>query len=130
MDDIEKESELNNVEERKRGFGLSFLLVLMFIVNPLSAAMYFFSPEVIITLYPNASVGMVYFLGVMCLLNVVFAINIWCWKKIGIYAFYGVVSIAFLINLYIGVGLVGSLTGLIGGVIIFLCTRNKMQHFS
>lgn len=127
---MENESEEVNIEERKRGFWLSAFLILMFIVNPLSAAMYFLAPETILALYPSASVVLIYFLGVMCLLNVVFAINIWRWKKIGIQAFYGIVALAFVLNLYIGVGLAGSLSGLIGGIIIFLLTRNKMQHFS
>ncbi|ARU55374.1 hypothetical protein OLMES_1295 [Oleiphilus messinensis] len=130
MDTIIKETKVIDAEEKKRGFWFSLFLVLMLIANPLSAAIYLLSPEPIAALYPNASLGIVYFLGIMSLLNVAFAISIWYWKKVGIYAFYGVVALAFIINLYIGVGFIAALTGLIGGVIMFLCTRKKMQHFS
>jgi membrane associated rhomboid family serine protease len=51
------------------------------------------------------------------------------WKKRAIYGFYIVVIFGLLINLYIGVGLIGSLSGLMGGIILFLVTKKKMQYF-
>jgi len=51
-------------------------------------------------------------------------------EKVGIYGIYGSMALAFLINLYIGIGIVGSLTGLIGVVIIYFTTKNRWQLFT
>ena len=117
------------IEERKRGVWLTAFLVLMVIANTLSVFNYFLNPDMVITAFPNISLGLVYLLGGVCLLNVFLAIGTWMWKKRAIYGFYIVVIFGLLINLYIGVGLIGSLSGLIGGIILFLVTKKKMQYF-
>ena len=117
------------IEERKRGFWLTAFLVLMVIANALSVFVYFVNPDMIITAFPKISLELAYLLGSVCLFNVFLAINIWMWKKLAIYGFYIVVIFGLLINLYIGVGLIGSLSGLIGGIILFLVTKKKMQYF-
>jgi len=115
--------------ERRRGFWLSAFLILMFVTNPLAAFYYFTAPEAIVLLYPNASVGLIYLLGVICVFNLVLAALIWAWRRVGVYGFYLVIAVAFAINLYIDVGLAGSLTGLIGGIIVFFTTRKRWQYF-
>ena len=40
------------------------------------------------------------------------------------------VAIAFVINIYLGVGILGALFGLVGGLVIFLTTRNRWQWFN
>ncbi|PSV96906.1 hypothetical protein [Photobacterium iliopiscarium] len=117
------------IEERKRGFWLTAFLVLMVIANALSVFVYFVNPDMIITAFPKISLELAYLLGSVCLFNVFLAINIWMWKKRAIYGFYIVVIFGLLINLYIGVGLIGSLSGLMGGIILFLVTKKKMQYF-
>ncbi|MCD9468381.1 MULTISPECIES: hypothetical protein [Photobacterium] len=117
------------IEERKRGFWLTAFLVLMVIANALSVFVYFVNPDMIITAFPKISLELAYLLGSVCLFNVFLAINIWMWKKLAIYGFYIVVIFGVLINLYIGLGLIGSLSGLMGGMILFLVTRKKMQYF-
>lgn len=117
------------IEERKRGFWLTAFLVLMVIANALSVFVYFVNPDMIITAFPKISLELAYLLGSVCLFNVFLAINIWMWKKLAIYGFYIVVIFGVLINLYIGLGLIGSLSGLMGGIILFLVTKKKMQYF-
>ena len=117
------------IEERKRGVWLTAFLVLMVIANALSVFVYFVNPDMIITAFPKISLELAYLLGSVCLFNVFLAINIWMWKKLAIYGFYIVVIFGVLINLYIGLGLIGSLSGLMGGMILFLVTRKKMQYF-
>ena len=114
---------------KKRGFWLTAFLILMFIANPLSAITYFSSPDAVAAAVPGASIGIIYLLGTLSLVNVALAIGIWNWKVWGIYGFYGIVVVAFVINMAMGLGIGQSLLGVIGGVIIFLCTRNKMEHF-
>ena len=117
------------IEERKRGVWLTAFLVLMVIANALSVFVYFVNPDMIITEFPKISLELAYLLGSVCLFNVFLAINIWMWKKLAIYGFYIVVIFGVLINLYIGLGLIGSLSGLMGGIILFLVTKKKMQYF-
>lgn len=115
---------------KKRGFWLTAYLVLMFLVNPFTAYMYFSSPNLMIDIYPRASIELIYLLGLMCAVNVILGIGIFNWKKWGVYGFYAIVCIAFIINLYIGLGIGTSIIGLVGGLIVFLATRNKFHYFS
>ena len=121
---IEKE------EDKKRGFGLTLFLVLMFIINPITAFTYFTQTEMIIELTPSLSVGMLYFLGVVAIGNVALAAGIWVWKKWAVFGFYGVGIIAFCANLYIGIDIVSALVGLIGPAIIYFTTKSRWEHFS
>lgn len=121
---IEKE------EDKKRGFGLTLFLVLMFIINPITAFTYFTQTEMIIELTPSLSVGMLYFLGVAAIANVALAAGIWVWKKWAVFGFYSVGIIAFGANLYIGIDIVSALVGLIGPAIIYFTTKSRWEHFS
>ena len=132
-----QEHNTNNVadapsqpEQKKRGFWLTAFLILMFIANPLTAFMYFSAPDLIGSTQPKATVGIVYALGVMSVINFAIAVGIWSWKKYAVYGMYASVAIAFVINIYLGIGIVGALFGLLGGLLIFLTTRNRWQWFS
>ncbi|MFS1701619.1 hypothetical protein [Alteromonas sp. AMM-1] len=116
--------------QKTRGFWLTALLILMFIANPLTAFAYFTSPDVIVSVHPKATIGIVYFFGVMSTINFAIAVGIWCWKKWAVYGMYLSVAIAFVINIYLGVGILGALFGLVGGLVIFLTTRNRWQWFN
>ena len=120
---IEKE------EDKKRGFGLTLFLVLMFIINPITAFTYFTQTEMIIELTPSLSVGMLYFLGVAAIANVALAAGIWVWKKWAVFGFYSVGIIAFGATLYIGFDIVSALVGLIGPAIIYFHTKSRREHF-
>lgn len=132
-----QEHNTNNVaytpsqpEQKKRGFWLTAFLILMFIANPLTAFMYFSAPDLIVSTQPKATIGIVYALGVMSVINFAIAVGIWSWKKYAVYGMYASVAIAFVINIYLGIGIVGALFGLLGGLLIFLTTRNRWQWFS
>ena len=116
--------------KKTHGFWLSVFPILMFIVNFFSAYIYFTNPAAMTDLFPKASTGLIYFLGCLCLVNVLLAVGIWGWKKWGIYGFYLMAVLSFVINIYVGVGLKRSLSGLIGGIIIFLVTRKRLHDFS
>jgi len=102
----------------------------MFIANPLTAFTYFSNPEIIIQTYPKITAGLLYFMGVMAIVNVILAVGIWMWKKWGVFGFYGVVTMAFVINLYVGLGIANSLMGVVGAVLIFFTTKNRWEHFA
>ncbi len=129
-DEVQEEVQEEAIEPRRRGFWLTAFLILMFISNPLTAYLYFSDPGLVTDLYPNANDVLVYTLALLALANTAFAAGIWAWKKWGVFGFYGSVVLAFCLNLYIGLGLVGSLFGLIGAVIIYSTTRARWEHFS
>lgn len=130
METNELTAGLEEAEVKKRGFWLTAFLILAFIANPVTAFAYFFNPELIVDLYPKSSVVLVYMLGIMCIVNFVLAIGIWNWKNWGILGFYAVAATAFFVNLYIGLGIGGSLGGLVGIVWLVLATRKKWTLFS
>jgi len=115
--------------ERKRGFWLSAFLVLMFIANPLTSFTYFSNPDLLASAFPKATPEIIYFMGFMAIVNLFLAIAIWRWVKWGVYGFYISISIAFVINMYLEIGIVGALAGLLGGVLIFFTTKKRWQHF-
>ena len=127
---------LQNIEnetievEKSRGFWLSAFLVLMFIANPLTSFTYFSNPDLVVNAFPKATNEIIYFMGFMGVVNLLLAIAIWRWIKWGIYGFYISIAIAFSINLYLEIGIVSSLIGLVGGVLIFFTTKKRWQHFA
>lgn len=127
---METIEELPEQQPRKRGGWLTAFLILMLIANPFTAFTYVTNPDPILQAYPKMTIEIVYFLGLLTTLNVVLAIGMWMWKKWGIFGFYGITLVAFVINIYVGLGIMGSLTGLVGAVIIYLTTRGRMAHFS
>jgi len=124
------EEQTERTLEKKRGFWLTLFLVLMFIVNPLTAFTYFTNPEMVLQASPSMTVGMLYFLGVVAMVNVIIAAGIWMWQKWAVFGFFAIAAIAFCINLYIGIGIIPSLTGLIGPIIIYFTTKKRWEHFS
>ncbi|WP_370979565.1 hypothetical protein [Agaribacterium sp. ZY112] len=115
---------------KQRGFWLSAFLLLMMLTNPLTALSYFVFPEFMSLLSDNFVVSIVYVMGILALLNTAFAIAMWNWKKLGVYGFYATSAVACVINLYVGLGVFGSLIGLIGPAVVWLTTRSRWQHFS
>lgn len=116
-------------ETKKRGFWLSSILILGFVASPITAYLYFSEPQTVLSFYPAATLEIVYFLGVMSVVNLGIIAAIWTWRKIGLYAVYATSALAFCINIYIGIGVVESISGLVGPLIIFLTTRNKSHFF-
>lgn len=116
--------------EKKRGFWLTAFLILMLIANPISALTYFTSPQLIRVAYPDATTGLIYLLGFLCLVNVLLAVLIFAWKKAGVYGFYSIAVLALFLNVYIGAGILGMIGGLLGVAVIYATTQKRWMHFS
>ncbi len=101
----------------KRPRFLTFWLYFMMIINLGVGLMYFGNPQGILQAVPKMSIGIIYSLGVGCLLNVIFAVAILKYKKWGFWGYCGVGACAFAINLTT-LGLVTALQGLIGLLIL------------
>lgn len=106
-----------NAPQRNRGGCLTAFLVLMMIVNPLTALFYLLGGEQAHRAIPQAPGWVIPVLGVACLGNLACAIAVWSWKKWGMYGFLGISALGFGVNLFAGLG-AGALTGLIGPALL------------
>ena len=61
--------------------------------------------------------------------TVVFAIMLFTWKKWPLYAFCGSAVVAFILNLSIGIGILTSISGLIGPLITFSFMKRRWDMF-
>ena len=117
-------------QPKVRGPWLTGFLILMFITNPLSALSWFVSPGAMMQLYPDLTFGIAYSMGSLAILNIILVIGVWMWKKWGFYGFCVSAAIAVVLNLYIGLGIAGSLSGLLGVAIVFFLIGKRWHHFS
>ena len=95
-------------------------LVLMLVVNSLSALLYlFFSEMVTNTFQVDVSSTLILLLGIVGIANVVFSVFLLQWKKKGFWGFLVTSIVTLIINMNIGVGIVQSMFGLVGIVILY-----------
>jgi uncharacterized membrane protein len=112
-----------------RGGCLTAWLVLMIIVGLGVSLVYFLRPDSMMTRYPRLSRGGVVLLGVATFANVVLAILIWNWRRVGVWGFIALAVLVFPFNLYIGVSLLPSLIGLVGPAILVALVWPKWSSF-
>jgi len=102
--------------EKKRGVLLTIWLAFILIVNAIMGVVYLLAgPAVDPTLPPL----MLYFGGVMMLLNALFAAYLFMWKKWAFFALCGIAGTAFIINI-IYMGIATALLGVLGIIILYL----------
>jgi len=116
---------MNGTTEKKRGALLTIWLILMLLANAGTALTYLLDGGFITAFLPTIPSWAIYTLGIFALLNVVFTIFLFMWKKWAFFAFCGSAGIIFVINVVIGIGIVSTLLGLIGPVILYLILRSK-----
>jgi hypothetical protein len=101
-------------------------LVLIIVLNSVVAFLYLLRGSWIAEHLPGGiSTGMITLLGLLCILNIVFAVMLFQWKKWG---FWGVIVtdvIAFIINLSIGLSIVQSALGLLGIGVLYAILQIK-----
>ena len=110
-------------QERTRGGCLTALLILMMIANPVAGLMYLLGGAMIRRQMPSMPAWAIPVLGVLCLVNLVFAVAVWKWKRWGVYALAAMAFLALVINLSIGVSPAKALPGLVGIVILIVLVR-------
>ena len=76
---------MENIIEKKHGIILTILLGIILISNIFTAFAYFSKPEAITAHIPIATNEIIYGLGILTVLNVLFVVLIWIWKKWGVY---------------------------------------------
>ncbi len=127
MEDIK-----DNTNEIKDRHGcVTTWLVLMIIVNSMTAILYFFANDLITqNLQGDVSNTMIILLGLLGVGNVIFAAMLLKWRKIGFWGFL-ITSIGTLfINIIIGLGIGQSLFGLIGIGVLYGVLQIKKNNIS
>lgn len=107
---------------------LSFLLIVIICANIVFVIGYFFYATSVFT--SPVPLGMTHLLGTLCLSNIVFSLGIWHWMQWGAYGLYSNAVILVLINLYLGLEVFISLSGLLAPFFVFVCVRRRWHLFS
>lgn len=106
-------------EGKQRHGCLTAWLVLMIIVNALAALLYLFGSAVIRQNLPNEPAWTFPVLAVGCIINIVFSIALFQWKKWGFFGFIATSIVAFVVNLAVGLNIIQALLGLLGIAILY-----------
>jgi len=106
-------------ESKNRHGCLTAFLVLIVIANSASALGYFLAGDVIQRSVPGIPGWLILVLGGLSLFNLVCAMALFYWRRWGFWGFVVSSAIALGINLYFGIGLVRSLSGLLGLAILY-----------
>lgn len=117
-------------DQIRRGGCLTVFLLFMIATNALSAVSYLLRPEPALQQFPRLSKPLVLILVAGCLLNVLLAVLVWHWNRVGVHGFLAVSVLAFAVNLYIGLPVPFLAIGLIGPVILVLLVRSRWRRFS
>ena len=107
-------------EQIKQRHGcLTASLILMIIVNSLTAPIYLLGSKAIRQHLPTIPDWMFTVLVLMSTANLVCAIALFKWKKWGFFGFAGTSIICFVMNLVAGFNMIQALLGLLGPVILY-----------
>lgn len=77
----------------------------------------------------NISTTPILFLGFLGLVGGVGVVGIWLWKKWGLYVYVGVGAVVFVINLFLGLGIVQAALGMVGVVLIAALSKQHWHFF-
>jgi hypothetical protein len=103
----------------------------MIIANSGVALLYLFGGEMVSRALPeDVSPNILYLLALAGILNVVFAILLFQWKRWGFYGFILSGLAGFIINMYIGLGAGSSLGGLLGIAVLYGILQIKQNGVS
>lgn len=125
-DSINNDNDNEPILKQRHGCVTAYL-VFMIIVNAATAFSYFFANQLILDTVPGASSSLLYALGLIGMANVIFAIMLWQWKKIGFYGFIGSSIAAFALNIMMGLEVQQTLLGLIGIAIVYAILQIKQD---
>jgi len=117
------------MSKKKRGVLLTAWLVLMIIVNAFASVTYFFLTSLVVQAFPQIRLWVVYSLGALTTLNIVFAVLMLNWKKFGFYATIGTSVIAFVLNLFTGMAIIMNFLGFLSPLILYMILKPKWELF-
>lgn len=116
--------------EPQRGGCLTAFLLVMIIANALTALFHLSFPSFVSRHYPGMGRGLVLLLGLGGLLNIVFAILVWQWRRAGVYGLAAIAVLVFPLNLHIGIPVLPAAFGLLGPLILVVLVWPKWTRFA
>ncbi len=122
----------NNSSQPKQRHGcVTAWLILLILVNSLTAISYLFAGGLIAQNIPGEiSRSMMIILALMGIANVIFAVLLFKWRKIGFWGFLLTSIVALAINLNIGMSIGQSLLGLVGIILLYAVLQIKKDQVS
>lgn len=99
----------------------TFLLILTFFGSTVSLLMYFFGSNPTRPTYPNVK----YWYFIVNILDIIFVLALWKWKKWGFWGTLIVCVLSFIINLIIGVKILYVFSSASGALILYGVLRLK-----
>jgi len=127
---METENEPTIKPKQRHGCVTAWLIIII-IANAIVSLIYLFAGDMVADNFPgNISNSMLILLALLGIANVVFAILLLRWKKIGFWGFVISSILALIINLSIGLGIGQSLFGLIGIAILYGVFQIKKDNIS
>ncbi|MFA7707548.1 MAG: hypothetical protein WCX73_01230 [Candidatus Pacearchaeota archaeon] len=115
--------------EKKRGVWLTIWLIIMLIANFFTALIYLIFTKAMASVYPNVANWVWYVYGLLALVNFIFVIFLFMWKKWPFFAFCGVSIIVFIMNLAIGLDIFSALFGFFGIIVLYLSMKSRWNLF-
>ncbi|MBT8205004.1 MAG: hypothetical protein KJP14_07075 [Eudoraea sp.] len=122
----------NSSNQSKQRHGcVTAWLILLIIINSLTALSYLFAGGLISQNIPGGvSKSMMIILALMGIANVIFAVLLFKWRKIGFWGFLLTSIVALAINLNIGMSIGQSLLGLVGIILLYGVLQIKKDQVS
>jgi hypothetical protein len=118
-------------EDKKRHGCVTTWLILLMTVNSGAALLHFFFTDLLMQYMPyNVSPGMLYLLGFFSVMNVVFAVLLFQYKKFGFWGFIVSAIAGFLINLQLGLSVGQAITGFVSIGVLFAILQIKQNGIS
>ena len=105
--------------QKQRHGCLTAWLVLVIVVNSLTALLYVFFSRAIAAGLPGSQGWAIPVLAILAAANVAFAIALFRWQKWGFYGFLATTAVGFVINLVLGLNVLQALFGLVGVAILY-----------
>ena len=114
--------------KKELGTLLTVWLCLMLVANIVSTAIYFGASSYFSVLMPDYPGWSAYVLGVLTLLNIIYTVQLFEWKRWGFYGFVVTTVVSMGVNVILGLGLY-SFLGLLGPLILFALLQPKWNLF-
>lgn len=106
-------------QEKKRHGCLTTWLIIIIIINSLVTLLYLFGQSFVKENSPEVPTWALFILAICGICNVVWAVLLFNWKKIGFWGFCTTSIGVFILNLSIGINLLNAGIGLIGILALF-----------
>jgi hypothetical protein len=123
---MEESTEITTEPKQRHGCVTAWL-ILMIVMNSLSAILYLFAGDMMSRTIPGITTSTLIILAVLGIANVIFSALLFQWNKWGFWGFIITSIAALVINLSIGIGIGRSLFGLVGIAILYAILQIKQN---